>query len=520
MKKYIIYSLALALSVCMTGCNEDFAEPPITIPEGGIGTGTWNNPMTAYQVVIGSVNDTIPTPWVKGYIVGYCNVNISNTMSAATAMLSDSVPCTVNTNILIAVDSLETDWTKCATVQLPSGAARNALNLRDNPDNWRKLVTVKGETGSKYCGAYGVRSVSDYNWGGLGIQEEPEGPLEALPYLWENFDGSDKIASYTAQGWKNVSVSGGLDGWYIRTFDGQNYITVSAYLGSENGGPYENWLIAPPVDLSKSNSKTLAFRTQAAYPAENSILEVYVLTSDDLSTAQRTKLNAAIAEAPTSGSTYSQWVQSGVLDLSAFDGVVYIGWRYYSAAGGNGGSTTYCVDNVNIGGAPENTPDTPTEGVVYKGLGASDTEITGWTFDENIKIGSKNLWNWTEYSGNHYLNVTAFNSGLASVLSYAISPVIDLTGKTTVTATFDHAAKYQTTLRTLCGFAVREEGGSEWKEFTIPTWPQADSWKFVNSGKIDISSFAGKKIQVAFKYGANSEGADQWEIQNLEVQAK
>lgn len=520
MKKHILYGVALALSVVMAGCNEDFAEPPIVVPEGGIGTGAWNNPMTAYQALIGSVNDTIPTPWVKGYIVGYVDVSISNTLSAACAAFDDTKPCSVNTNLLIAVDSLETNWENCATVQLPSGAARTALNLKDNPGNWHKLVCIKGETGSKYCGAYGVRSVSDYNWGDMGIQEEPDGPLEALPYLYEDFEGSDKIASYTGQGWINQEVTGGLSGWYVRTFDNQNYITVSAYLGSASGGPYENWLIAPPVDLNKSNSKTLTFRTQAAYQAENSILEVYVLDGNDAKTATKTKLEASIAAAPASG--YSAWVESGTVDLSSFSGVVYVGWRYYSAAGGNNGSTTYCVDNVNIGGAPAGGGNTSSDATtIYSGLGASDETISGWTYDNNVTFANgKTLWNWTAYNGNHYLNVSAFNSGLSEVLSYAISPEIDLSGKSSVTASFDHAAKFQTTIRQLCGFAAREVGSTTWTDLTIPTWPQADKWTFSNSGKIDLSQFAGKKIQVAFKYGANNQGADQWEIQNLVVEGK
>ena len=50
---------------------------------------------------------------------------------------------------------------------------------------------------------------------------------------------------------------------------------------------------------------------------------------------------------------------------------------------------------------------------------------------------------------------------------------------------------------------------------TIPTWPEAGSWTFAASGSIDLSVYAGKKIQVAFKYGSSAAGADTWEIKNL-----
>ena len=98
--------------------------------------------------------------------------------------------------------------------------------------------------------------------------------------------------------------------------------------------------------------------------------------------------------------------------------------------------------------------------------------------------------------------------------------MIDLTGQTEAKCSFDHAAKFQTTLRDLCGFAVREEGATTWTALTIPTWPDAGAWTFVNSGDIDLSAYDGKKIQVAFKYKSSADGADTWEIKNFKVNVK
>lgn len=82
---------------------------------------------------------------------------------------------------------------------------------------------------------------------------------------------------------------------------------------------------------------------------------------------------------------------------------------------------------------------------------------------------------------------------------------------------FDHAAKFQTTLRTLCCAVVKEEGASSWTELKIPEWPAEGSWAFSNSGAIDLSAYAGKKIRVGFKYGSNSSGADTWEVKNVKI---
>lgn len=162
---------------------------------------------------------------------------------------------------------------------------------------------------------------------------------------------------------------------------------------------------------------------------------------------------------------------------------------------------------------------------VYKGLGskvsAESEALKDWTFD-NVLLGSglSRVWSWREYSGNNYLYGNAYLGSPVEATSYAISPVIDLTGKLEAKAEFSHAARFQTCLRTTCGFAVREEGSKEWTEFPIPVWPTAGSWDFVNSGAIDISAFAGKKIQVAFKYGSTATAADTWEVNNLSVQAR
>lgn len=511
----------MLLALCPVGlasCSDDYAQPPVVLPEGGIGTGAWDNPMTAYQCHIGSINPEIAEPWVTGYIVGVVNTEIGTVLNERSAQFE--APFSINSNLLIALTPDETNWENCATVQLPSGSVRSALNLQDNPSALGRLVTIKGTTGDKYCGVYGLRSASDFNWGDKG-KEPVELPSFDGPFF-QNFEASTSFEDYAAQGWSNVMVSGGLSGWYLRNFDGNNYITVSAYKGSATGGPYENWLITPAIDMDKISEKTLEFVTQAAYAVENPedcTLEVYALTSDNPKNAQMTKLNAQIAQ-PT-GTSYTSWVNSGKIDLSALSGTIYIGWRYWSRHGGDGNSATYCVDNINVGNASEqpstpDTPDTPEAGTIYSALGASDTS-TDWTFD-NVKLGSgiTAIWSWKIYNGNGYLNASAYGSTGDSE-AYAYSPAISLAGVTGASVEFEHAAKFQTSILTLGKFVVREAGTSAWTELDIPTWPAAGAWKFVSSGKIDISAFDGKSVEIGFKYGSNASGADTWEINNLKV---
>lgn len=168
------------------------------------------------------------------------------------------------------------------------------------------------------------------------------------------------------------------------------------------------------------------------------------------------------------------------------------------------------------------TPVTPTEGQLFSSLSEKDSELSaGWTIDNVNTGGLENVWSWRVYNSAGYLNGSGFSNGAAiATEAYAISPVIDLTGATGIAMSFDHAAKFQTTLKTLCGLVVREEGSKTWTALTVPTWPEAGAWTFVNSGAISLEAYAGKKIQVGFKYSSSADGADTWEIKNLVITGK
>lgn len=193
---------------------------------------------------------------------------------------------------------------------------------------------------------------------------------------------------------------------------------------------------------------------------------------------------------------------------------------YYASSSGSPWQLTVidpesgCIDGFEFLETPEVPPVPDT---IYSGL-AEDAASIDWTFEGNSVDGVEAIWAWKEFSGKHYLNASAFVSGAAVVATaYAYSPVIDLTSCKSARMTFDQAAKFQTTLRTLCRAVVREEGASTWTELTIPAWPEAGSWNFVSAGDIDLSAYAGKKIQVGFKYGSDASGADTWEIKNLKI---
>lgn len=299
--------------------------------------------------------------WVKGYIVGSVKGNVATVASNDDIIWDKNAE--MDNNLVIGKTADTRDFTQCVVVELRSGSEfRRVGNLIDNPGVYGKAISCRG-TFAPLLGMGGVtgNSGTTDEFTIEGVDTPPTPPVTDAPgTLTCDFDSGNKIADYTAQGWALACTKGDLSGWYIKTFNNNNYATVSSYLGTAAGGPYENWLITPAIDLSKSEKKVMSFISQAAYPYAGSYMEVYVMTTPNPATSQSTKVNPAIATPPASG--YSEWVKSGEIDLSSFSGVVYIGFKYYSDKGGQGNGATYCIDDFVIGktaGSSDPNPPTP-----------------------------------------------------------------------------------------------------------------------------------------------------------------
>ena len=163
--------------------------------------------------------------------------------------------------------------------------------------------------------------------------------IEAVTWLDEGFDNT------IPNNWRKVIVSGDKK-WYQTMFMANGYAAMTGYKGTQP--PFDSWLITPPLDIKNATGTTLTFRTEVnAYGSTTTQFEVYLLNALDPSAATvKVKLNPVLATAPASG--YSDWVESGELDLSQWaDGVYYIGFRYYATRDAN--YATWCLDDVKFG---------------------------------------------------------------------------------------------------------------------------------------------------------------------------
>lgn len=313
----ILFSLMVLMALGLGSCNDDLAQPPVNNP--GIHNGVWDDPMSCYQVLLGTSVEGYTSVWVTGYIVGCVNTNISSSCSDNTATFT--VPAPVNTNILMADDPDETDWTKCISVQLPSGPVRNALNLTIE-SNKGKEVTILGTVGAKYCSVYGVKAVSAYEWGGQGDQSidiivKPERPsIQKYDFL-NNANGftyeQKTPETSTAEIWKVTEKYG----WVASGFISGKMIES------------ESTLISPVIDLSNYTGVSINVHSAAnKFENKTNFLSMTKVMVREEGSSEWTALTMPN---PPEGTSWT-FSDSGEIDLSAFDGKkVQIGFYYTSS---------------------------------------------------------------------------------------------------------------------------------------------------------------------------------------------
>lgn len=312
-------------------------DTPTPTPTPG-DAGTKEKPYTVANVQAGATGTGV---WVKGYIVGWID---GKTLADGAKFNADGV--TVSSNVMLADAADAATTAKIIPVQLPSGEIRKAVNLQDNPANYKKEVLLKGNLVA-YFGVPGLKEVSaavidgkEYPMGG---DDQPSG--DVVTSLDENFDASTDIPA----GWFQKQAAGNK-AWYVRNFSENNYITMSGYNGT---APFDQWLLSPAIDMDKVSDKTLTFDTQVnGYGATTTTLKVYIVT-DPANLATATELKATFATAPAAGADgktkYSEWVKSGNVDLAKYKGKVYITFRYQASKDAN--YATWCVDNVKLNAA-------------------------------------------------------------------------------------------------------------------------------------------------------------------------
>ncbi|MDR1652439.1 MAG: DUF6359 domain-containing protein [Prevotellaceae bacterium] len=297
--------------------------------ETGSGDGSEANP---YNVLAAQANQNEQSAWVKGYIVGGI---IDDNNTTTTIDGPEDVIFGVNvraTAVLIADSKTETDYTKCVAVNLPTGAIRSAVNLKDNPTNLGKELQVAGIL-KAYFGIAGVRELTNHKLEGGTTPVDPDAILNETLLTQASYDKFTGVNVEGAQVW---------------TFSAQYGAVMSGYADNASHAN-EDWFISPAINLAGKSNVVLTF-DHARGPAGSMSVATsnYTLwistdyTSGEPSSATWTQLTI-----PTHGTTAWGYVSSGDIAIPAdkLTATTRIAFKYVCD---NTESATWEVKNVTV----------------------------------------------------------------------------------------------------------------------------------------------------------------------------
>ena len=396
--------------------------------------------------------------YVTGYIVGWIDG-----MSYKTGAKFE-LPAGVATNLILGPSSSETDPNECIAIKLASGDVRNKLNLVDNPENMYHQITLCG-TYEKYFGTAGLIDITKWEWVG-------DAPVHQDPNYGPEVTGTAEKPLTVDEFFAAASAGTSIPNTYVK----------GVIVGYIPGMVFDEGVLGATGEVSETNVLIAA----TSEPASLEDCIPVQLPKGSVRDGVNLKANPGnLGKTVTFCGTHTNYFNvSGLKEVLAY---------------------SFGDDPIDV----PDTPVTPGSGF-YTGL-VNNAE--GWQFDNvSLSEGITYVWKWDEQYKNLYGSAYVKTPHAAESYAYV---ALDLTSLSSVTASFDHAAKFQTILRESCKFVAREQGATEWKEFAIPTWPEAGAWTFVNSGEINLNEYAGKKIEVGFKYLSTNENADSWEIKNF-----
>jgi len=256
--------------------NDKKAEGGGDTPSGeGEGNGTADSP---YNVTAAIAAGSGTGVYVKAFIVGSVDGQVLATGATFSATSN------TQTNILIAASADETDVNKCMPVQLPAGAIRTGLNLKDNAGNYKKEVTLYGNI-EKYFGATGIKAVSfailngteigTNPAGGSGGGDTPSGDVKTVTIADFNAAAESTDVWYKLTGTISNLKEGDLYGNFDLT-DGTGTVYVYGLLAEKGGEKKKFQELVEKYGLANGSTITI-IGNRGSYNGKIEVMNAYIV---------------------------------------------------------------------------------------------------------------------------------------------------------------------------------------------------------------------------------------------------
>ncbi len=174
---------------------------------------------------------------------------------------------------------------------------------------------------------------------------------------------------------------------------------------------------------------------------------------------------------------------------------------------------------VSVNGEGGDTPTPPAGGTIF-----SETFLNGNLGRFTATVETSSSWQGWRANTNNPLCAIAnsYTNGTNEAgTAWLISPEISLADVSSAKISFEMAFGFYfpTEQGEFCTVNVREKGG-EWKALTLTVFPPKPekNWTEWVTNTLDITEFAGKTIEIGFKYNNDGKQSVAWEIRNLTVE--
>lgn len=338
-----------------------------------------------------------------------------------------------------------------------------------------------------------------------------ESAANAGNYLWgANTNNGVRVnttstASGATKEWKFTTVTVGETTYYTA------YAYATRYLTSYGNQDWRNYTSASTTNIPAEFYKL----NQGGTPTPTNYAVTWTDPTETGCSITATVNNTAI----DSGDEFASGTEVTITATAGTD-YTFGGWTVTgaTAADATAATTTFTIGDSAVSfSATFNSTVVSATALPYEETFASDKG--DFTIDNVALDGLTYVW--SHDSSNKYMKASGYaSSANHDVESWLVSPLLEIptlsTGETIKLKFTQCINKYFGTVADEATLMVKEESGS-WTNVAITYPTLSGNWSSFEAQIVDLSSYAGKNIQFAFKYTGTSSANGTWEIKDVSV---
>ncbi len=174
-------------------------------------------------------------------------------------------------------------------------------------------------------------------------------PLDITDFsviLEEDFDAGTDNSNLNFPNWTNFAETGS-ELWTEQIFSGNGYAEFSGF--RTNDAVNIGWLVSPGIDMSANSNVFVNFQlAQHHLDSDANTLEVFVSTDFDGTNVTAATWDPVSVNIPTQSSSWYQFADAGLVDVSSYTGTLYVGFKYVGSGTDTDLDGAYMIDDFKV----------------------------------------------------------------------------------------------------------------------------------------------------------------------------